>query len=66
MRWLIGLLAVGLAVSGVVAADAAPRSFVRQCEKQGHKPGTAEFEKCIAKIKAKVERQRRESQNYSP
>ena len=29
-------------------------------------PGAAEFEKCIAKVKAKVERQRRESQRYSP
>lgn len=66
MRWLIGLLAVCLAVSSAVPADAAPRSFVRQCERQGHKPGTVEFEKCIAKIKAKVERQRRESQRYSP
>ena len=59
MRWLAILFAVGLAAQVVAAAaEAAPRSFVRQCERQGFQQGTPEFKACIAKREATVKRER--------
>jgi hypothetical protein len=67
MRWFAILVAVGLAVQGVVAAaDAAPKSFVRQCERQGLKQGTPEFKACIAKKEATVKRQHEAEARWSP
>ena len=66
MRWFALIVAVGLAVQVVATADAAPRSFVRQCERQGLKEGTPEFKACIAKKEATVKRQHRAEANWSP
>ena len=66
MRWFAFIVALGLATQGVAAADAASRSFVRQCERQGLKQGTPEFKACIAKKEATVKRQHRAEANWSP
>jgi len=59
-------MAIGLAVQGVATADAAPRSFVRQCERQGLEQGTPEFKACIAKKEATVKRQHEAEARWSP
>ncbi len=67
MRWFSILIAVGLAVQVVAAAaDATPRSFIRQCERQGLKQGTPEFKACIAKREATVRRQHKAEERWSP
>ncbi len=67
MRWVAILIAVGLAVQVMAAAaNATPRSFIRQCERQGLEQGTPEFKACIAKKEAAVKRQHRAEANWSP
>ena len=66
MRWFVFLVAVGLVIQGVAAANAQPRSFVRQCERQGLTQGTPAFKACIDKRTKQVERERREAQRWSP
>ena len=66
MRWFAIFIAVGLAVQLVASADAASRSFIRQCERQGLEQGTPEFKACISKKEAAVKRQHRAEANWSP
>ncbi len=60
MRWTAYLVALGLVIQGC-ADGGQPRSFVPQCETQGHKQGTLEFEACISKRQAAADRHREDA-----
>ena len=60
MRWFAFLFAIGLAVQGC-SDGGQPRSFVRQCETQGHKQGTPEFKECFSKRQAAADRHREDA-----